>query len=287
LTLAILAKGLRLPLSALTYAAAQLLRIVPRVRISRAVGRLCEQELPSPVSRFIQAAYCRAYGVNMTEVAPRNDAYPSFDAFFTRPLRHGARYISGDPVVSPADGMLSATGPVDPGCRIFVKGQPYEVSELIGDAQDASRYIGGSFAVVYLSPRDYHRVHSPVDGHISLLRGMPGDLYPVNTIGERHVPRLLVRNNRVAIVVDTEGQGRVTVVMVGAMIVGKISISVMPDPVIAAGTHVVSPPIGVKRGEEIGMFHLGSTAVLLFEPTVTIARQAGTVRYGESLLKSS
>ncbi len=273
-------------MSAITFAAAQLLRVLPRVGLSRAVGRLCERELPPKLSKFIANTYCRAYGVDMSEVEPC-DGYASFDSFFTRPLRAGARTISDDPVVSPADGALSAVGPVDPGCRIFVKGQPYEVAELIGDAQDAVRYTGGQFAVVYLSPRDYHRVHAPVDGEITALRGIPGDLFPVNAIGERHVPRLLVRNNRVCIHIDTTDLGRVTVVMVGAMIVGKISISVVPDPVIAPGLHPVEPPILVRRGDEIGKFHLGSTAVLLFEPKVSVARQPGPVRYGQSLLKAT
>mgnify|MGYP003377599769 CR=1 FL=1 len=143
--------------------------------------------------------------------------------------RPGPRRISADVIVSPSDGVVESTGPVDSGSRVFVKGQPYDVGELVGDPKDASRFAGGSFAVVYLSPRDYHRVHSPVDGAITRVLGIPGDLYPVNKIGERHVPRLFVRNNRVAIAIDTQGLGRVYVVMVGAVIVGRISVSEMDN----------------------------------------------------------
>lgn len=270
-----------------TFAAAQILRALPRVHLSRAVGRLCDQPLPSGLARAVERAYCRAYGVNMDEAEGHLGSYPSFDAFFTRPLRKGARLISPDPIVSPSDGKLSCLGRIEADARVLVKGQEYEAAELIGDADDARRYSGGEFAVVYLAPGDYHRVHSPVDGRITLLRGIPGDLYPVNSIGERYVPQLFVRNNRVAIVIDTEALGRVTVVMVGATIVGRISVTALPAPAVPPGVHQVQPALPVARGDEIGMFHLGSTAVVLFEPGPTLTRATGAVRMGQSLVSSS
>lgn len=270
-----------------TYAAAQLLRALPRVRISRAVGQLCELPLSPPVSRAIMGAYSRAYRVNLDEAMPEPGPYASFDAFFTRPLKQGARLISSDAVVCPADGKLSSCGRVDSGSRIFVKGQHYDVGELIGDVRDAARYSGGEFAVVYLAPGDYHRVHSPVDGEISLVRGIAGDLYPVNSIGEKHIPQLFVRNHRAAIVIDTRGLGRVTVVMVGAVIVGRITITALPGrPSAEPGVHPVTPAKAVARGDEIGMFHLGSTAVVLLEPGLSVGRALGKVRFGESLLRA-
>ncbi|MEO7035536.1 MAG: archaetidylserine decarboxylase [Polyangiaceae bacterium] len=239
------------------------------------------------MSRAIMGVYSRAYGVNMDEAMPEPGPYESFDAFFTRPLKDGARLVSSDAVVAPADGKLSSCGRVDSGSRIFVKGQHYDVGELIGDARDAARYSGGEFAVVYLAPGDYHRVHSPVDGEVTLVRGMAGDLYPVNSIGERHIPQLFVRNHRAAIVIDTRGLGRVTVVMVGAVIVGRITITALPGrPSAEPGVHPVNPPQSVTRGQEIGVFHLGSTAVVLLEPGVSVGRALGKVRYGESLLRA-
>jgi phosphatidylserine decarboxylase len=270
-----------------TFAAAQILRALPRVHISRAVGRLCDQPIPSGFARAVERAYCRAYQVNMDEAEGHLGSYPSFDAFFTRSLKKGARGISSDPVVSPSDGKLSCFGRIDTGAQIHVKGQLYEAGELIGDEQDARRYSGGQFAVVYLAPGDYHRVHSPVDGRITLLRGMPGDLFPVNSLGERYVPQLFVRNNRVAIVIDTETLGRVTVVMVGATIVGRISVNALPGPAVPPGTHVIEPAAMVAKGDEIGMFHLGSTAVVLFEPGLTLTRTTGVVRMGQSLVSAS
>lgn len=268
-----------------TFAAAQLLRALPRVRLSRAVGRLCDRELPSPVATHLLRVYCRAYGVNLDEAEPCG-GYPSFDAFFTRTLRSGARNVSADSLVSPADGRLSAAGRIDAGARLFVKGQAYEVGELTGDPSDAARYTGGEFAVVYLAPGDYHRVHSPADGQVTLVRGIPGDLYPVNRIGELHVPGLFVRNSRVQIVLETRGLGRVSVVMVGAVIVGRITVTGVDAPDVPPGEHRFEPARNVVRGDELGIFHLGSTVVLLLEPGVSVTRQLGKIRYGDSLLRA-
>ncbi len=166
------------------------------------------------------------------------------------------------------------------------KGARTAPTKLLGDRAEAAQYEGGSFAVVYLSPRDYHRVHAPVGGTIGTIRSMPGDLYPVNAIGERHVPSLFSINRRVAIPIDSDKHGRVTVVMVGAMIVGRITVSVLPDRDVAIGTHAISPPVRVERGDEVGVFHLGSTAVVFVRPGVPrgeLARALGAVRLGEEL----
>lgn len=273
-------------MSVSTFAAARLIRALPRVPLSKAVGRLCEQSLPVPISKLVQKIYCAAYEVNLGE-AESPGPYPSFDAFFTRPLRSGVRPIADDKLVSPADGKLSAAGPVDAGARIVVKKQAYDVAELLGHAEDGRRYRGGQFGVVYLAPSDYHRVHSPVDGRITCVRGIPGDLYPVNSIGEEHIEGLFVRNNRVCICIDTETMGRVSVVMVGATIVGRISVSVIPEPAVPPGETRLTPGRAVARGDEIGMFHLGSTAVVLCEPGVAIGRGLGVVRMGESLARGT
>lgn len=273
-------------MSVTTFAAAQLIRALPRVPLSRAVGRLCDQKIPAPVAKWVQKAYCAAYPVNLEE-ALEPGPYPSFDAFFTRPLRPGVRPISEDAVVSPADGQLSSLGPIDAGSQIVVKKQAYDVGELIGSEADSARYRGGEFAVVYLSPSDYHRVHSPVDGQVSCIRGIAGDLYPVNSIGEEHIDGLFVRNNRVCVCIDTEDYGRVSVILVGATIVGRISVTWIPEPAVPSGETLLPTPEPVRRGEEIGMFHLGSTAVVLFEPGVHIGRSSGVVRYGQSLLRNS
>src|SRR5690606_16909171 len=147
--------------------------------------------------------YARAYDVNLNEADPDQGPYASFDQFFTRRLRAGARPIEDAAIVSPSDGNLAAAGDVTDDRSTVVKGRPYRVAELCGFPEAAQAYRGGEYAVVYLHPRDYHRVHSPVDGVVTMIRSMPGDLFPVNSIGERHVPKLFVRNQRVSIVVES------------------------------------------------------------------------------------
>jgi phosphatidylserine decarboxylase len=264
-----------------SWLSVQVLRALPRKRLSRAVGRWCDVRLPRLVSRGIQRVYGGVYGVDMTDVAPRPDAYPSFDAFFTRPLRPGARAIGDARVVAPADGRLVATGPIEAGARFRVKAQDYVAHDLIGEAADT--YIGGSYAVVYLAPGDYHRVHAPVDGTVRMVRGIAGDLFPVNTLGERHVPSLLVRNERVVVFVDTETLGRVAVGLVGALFVGRITVPMLPAGAVQPGDHPIDPPTRVRRGDEIGTFHLGSTVVLLVDRHAVLSRGIGRLQYGQAL----
>jgi len=265
-----------------TWLSAQVLRALPRSRLSRVVGRLCDRRLPPPLSHAVERAYVRLYGVDMVDVSPRRDAYPSFDAFFTRPLRPGAREISQARMVVPADGRLVAVGQIEEGAQFRVKAQDYAAHELIGEPADV--YTGGSYAVVYRAPRDYHRVHAPVDGEIRHVRGISGDLYPVNTLGERHVPSLLVRNKRVVVFIDTQDFGRVAVVLVGAFCVGRITVPFLPVPDVPQGDHTIEPAGRVRRGDEIGTFHLGSTVVVLVGADATLFHGGGPVRYGQTLL---
>jgi phosphatidylserine decarboxylase len=274
-------------MSVASFAAVQILRALPRTRVSRAVGRLCDVPLPAPISEAVVRIYARAYRVNLTECEPQVGPYRNFDAFFTRELRQGQRTICPHEheLASPADGRIEAIGPVDLQGTLQVKGRPYRVDQLVGSVEDAKRYEGGHFAVVYLSPRDYHRVHAPVAGRITWIRSMPGDLFPVNSLGERHVPSLFSTNRRVAIVIDTEKLGRVTVVMVGAMIVGRITVSALPGYDVPLGEHAIDPPFMVSKGDEIGVFHLGSTAIVFAEPgpCTQFRRSPGAVRLGQSL----
>ena len=245
--------------------------------------------LPSLVSKAVVGAYVRAYNVDIEEAAPLNgqSAYPSFDAFFTRPLREGARHLDESALVSPADGRLDASGPVDDD-RIIVKGRPYSAAELLGSDKAAARYRGGQFAVIYLSPRDYHRVHTPVRGRIVEVRSCRGDLFPVNSISENHIPNFLVLNRRVAIEIDADELGSITVVMVAAMIVGRITVTGIDAPDVPYGTHRPEPPIDIERGDELSIFHLGSTAVVFTEPdkVPVIDRPHGAVKMGQSLCRA-
>lgn len=271
-------------MNVLTYATAQILRVLPRTRITRVMGRLSDYAWPDRVGQAVVNLYCRAYGVDLHDCR-KVSGFRSFDDFFTRELRDGARPLPDDGrvIVSPADGRVDSIGPVD-GRSFFVKGRPYKVDELLGDAEEARRYEGGQGCVVYLSPRDYHRVHAPVTGEITAVRSMPGDYYPVNAIGVRHVKDLFVRNRRVAITIEAppeSGLGRVAVVMVAAMVVGRITVSGIDERDVPLGVHRLHAH--TERGEEIGIFRLGSTAVVFFEPGVVTnwLVSEGPVRFGE------
>jgi len=275
----------RAQVSLVNLAAAQLLRVLPRERISRAVGRLCEQRLPTLVSGAVSRAYSQVYGVNIREAAAPHGCYRSFDAFFTRSLREGIRPISDAKIVSPCDGVISSLGPIDDGARLFVKGHPYEVGELLGQSNLSRDYIGGHYAVIYLSPRDYHRVHSPVDGLLRRVLAIPGDCYPVNSWGEKCVPQLFVQNRRVVFFIEAEGNKTMAVIMVGALIVGKITVNALGDRDVSKGLHDLGTGLRIQRGDEIGAFHLGSTVVLLAQPGTALSANEGKVVYGQALTR--
>jgi len=277
-------------MSAVTYATAQILRVLPRAQIGRAIGHLADRRWSQPVGRAVVSLYTRMYDVDFDDCA-QSGHWSSFDAFFTRRLRDGTRAVNSDPrsVVSPADGRIESMGRIDEGALLLVKGRPYSVLELVGDAREAQSFVGGAGFVVYLSPRDYHRVHAPVSGAIRRIRSIPGDYYPVNAVGMRHVANLFCRNRRVVFEMDAEGGlGRVTVVMVVAMIVGRITAIGFDTRDVPLGDHTFDPPVRVARGQEIGVFHLGSTAVVLVEKRAAgrWLVDEGAVRYGQALLEA-
>ncbi len=278
-------------MSAVTYATAQLLRVLPRAQISRAMGHLADVAWSPAVGRAVVALYSHMYDVSLDECADKGP-WENFDAFFTRRLRDGVRPLGDDPraVLSPADGRIASLGRVTRDGRLLVKGRPYSVDELVGDPAEAERFRGGGGFVVYLSPRDYHRVHAPVSGKVRRIRSMPGDYFPVNDIGLAHVPNLFCRNRRVAIEIDSDqGLGRVTVVMVVAIVVGRITVKGLHDRDVPLGDHAFDPPMPVARGEEIGVFHLGSTAVVFVEERAagTWLTGEGPVRFGMPVVRQA
>ena len=277
-------------MSALTYATAQILRALPRAHIGRALGKLADHEWSPALGRAVVGLYSRVYDVRFDECA-EGGRFEELRRVLHPPLSPGARSPSTRTrtrCLSPADGRVEAIGPIDGRGTFVVKGRPYTVAELVGDADEAHRFAGGAGCVVYLSPRDYHRVHAPVGGTIARIRSIRGDYFPVNAIGFRHVPSLLVRNRRVTIEIDADrGLGRVTVIMVVAMIVGRITTVGVDARDVPVGDHVFDPPLRVAAGDELGAFHLGSTAVVLVErgEAVRWVVGEGPVRYGEALLR--
>jgi len=246
----------------------RLLRALSAPALSRLTGRLADARLPGPLLRAAIRVYSRACGVDWSEVAEPIAAFPTFNAFFTRRLRAGARPVAAGPVVvSPSDSRLSALGPVPPDGRLEqVKGRTYSLEALLGAAEEAAPYRRGVYATLYLSPAMYHRVHAPVDGRVRAWRYVPGRLFPVNERAVRTVDGLFAVNERVVVHVDTEAFGPVAVVLVGATNVGRITLS-FTDLATNAGrppSRAEPPaPVPIARGDELGAFNLGSTVVLL------------------------
>jgi phosphatidylserine decarboxylase len=261
--------------------------------LSRLTGRLADLRLPRAILVPAIRAYARAFQADLAEAALPPDAYASFNAFFTRRLREGARPIATGPgvVVSPSDSRLRAIGPVPLDGRLEqVKGSSYSIDALLGSAEDATPFRRGVHATLYLSPAMYHRVHSPVDGRVRAWRHVPGRLFPVNAAGIRVVPGLFTRNERVAVFLDTEAHGPVAVVLVGAANVGRMSLAfadlVTNLPGGPAPGRVVPPgPVPLRRGDDLGVFNLGSTVVLLLaDPALVPAASPGDlVRVGQAL----
>lgn len=207
------------------------------------------------------------FRVDLSEAeAPGRDAYPHFNAFFTRALKAGARPIEADPdvMVSPADGAISQAGPLDQG-RIFqAKGLSYTVEELLADPELAARFPSGSFATVYLSPRDYHRVHLPCDARLTDAVHVPGRLFSVAPWTTESIPRLFARNERLVCCFETE-RGPLAVVLVGAILVSGIEtvFGGVHTPPYASRIHRTRHDRPFAKGEELGRFNMGSTAIIV------------------------
>lgn len=246
--------------------------LTPQHALSRATGWFGRTGNSRVKNTFI-SWFVKRYNVDMS-LAQEEDplAYACFNDFFTRRLKDGARPIDSgtDTIVSPADGAISQLGDIVNG-RIFqAKGQSYTTRELLGgDAALAAEFDQGKFATVYLSPRDYHRVHMPFAGTLRTMVAIPGDLFSVNKATAQEVPRLFSRNERVVAIFDTQ-IGPMAVVLVGAMIVAGIETvwagEVAPFKRRIATTHYQGGDrqIRLAKGDEMGLFKLGSTAIVLF-----------------------
>jgi phosphatidylserine decarboxylase len=230
----------------------------------------------------------------MSEAAqPDLEAYPSFNAFFTRPLKQGIRTLDTADIVCPADGAISQLGAIKEGLLFQAKGRYFSTEELLGgDEERAALFNGGRFATIYLSPRDYHRVHMPLAGRLTATTYIPGKLFSVNGVTASNVDRLFARNERLVCYFDTEA-GPMAMILVGAMVVAGIetvwSGQVAPPPKrpVTVDHAKLPEPVQLDKGAEMGRFMLGSTVILLFpEGSMEWQEhyQEGTVtRLGEAL----
>lgn len=245
---------------------------VPKRLLSRTTGVLMRIPLPWPLASLLLPPFARLFSINADWAEKPIASYRSFDDFFTRRLKPGLRPIAGD-FVHPADSVLSVSGEVRAGELIQAKGWTYSLAEFLGDETLAKSYEGGHFATYYLCPADYHRVHSPRNGDLISARHIPGLLWPVNSWSVNNVRRLFNLNERVVLNFVSR-EGRFSVVFVGATNVGHMTITADPSIVTnrwmwhAPTDRIYSPAVVVKAGDELGMFHLGSTVVCLYEKSL-------------------
>lgn len=260
---------------------------------SALIHGLATRKVPPRLRPLAYRAFARAVGANVEEAELALADYPSLGDFFARKLRHGCRTVdsSRDAIIVPCDGVVAAAGTATKGTLLQAKGRTYTLAELLADAAFAARFDGGDYVTIYLSPRDYHRVHTPVAGHIVSYDYLPGALWPVNPKIAARRDNLLTRNERVVIRLNAGALGDVAVVMVGAAGVGNIALAHGPPSATLRGSpdrrhRVELDDVWVARGDELGAFRLGSTVVLAFQPgKARLAESSpGTcVRFGESI----
>jgi phosphatidylserine decarboxylase len=236
--------------------------------------------------------------IDLREAAqPDPFAYPSFNAFFTRALRPGARPLAGGgrDLVSPVDGTLSQLGWIRDGQMLQAKGLHYTAAALLADESAATRYAGGGFACIYLAPYNYHRIHMPLAGRLTATRYVPGQLFSVNAATARTIPGLFARNERVVCEFETE-LGALAVVLVGALFVGSIETvyagEINPPPARGGTVRAIEQGLGtrIERGEELGRFNMGSTVIVLLGNGATRFTDGlvpgATLRLGQALART-
>jgi len=270
--------------------------LLPKQAITALAGKIASSRGGAMTTRTI-AWFVRKYGVDMSEAAnPDIASYPSFNEFFTRALKPGARPLAQADLICPVDGAISQFGSIEHDQIFQAKGHRYSIAALVGGhAELAARFEHGSFATLYLSPRDYHRIHMPCDGTLTRMIHVPGDLFSVNPTTARGVPELFARNERVVCVFETP-RGPFVLVLVGATIVGSMATvwhGVVNPPRVKEVREwdYAASPVELKQGDEMGRFLLGSTVVMLF-PQSPLAfnpewAPARSIRLGEAMANYS
>lgn len=282
------------------YLKAYALYPLPQHALSRVMRAATRITAPAIKNAHI-AWFARRFAVDMsTAREPNLRAYGDFNSFFTRALRDGTRPVVSGPgeIACPVDGLVSQAGRIEDGKIVQAKGNGFTVQDLLGgDAERARPFKRGSFATLYLSPRDYHRVHMPCQGELREMVHVPGRLFSVNAVSTRAIPRLFARNERLAALFESD-VGPMAVVMVGAMFVGSIETVWAGEISPPRGRHIRqwhypqpgTPPIQLGRGAELGRFNMGSTVIVLFGPGVRLApavQPTRPVRMGQLLAQAA
>ncbi len=246
-----------------------LMRLVPKSALSNVVGMATRLPVPASMHHAAIRVFAERYRINLDEAEGKIEDYATLGQFFTRRLKPGARTIdaSKDAIVSPVDGAISQLGDVFVGECLQAKGITWPVGKLLGDEKEAKTFEDGSFATIYLAPKDYHRIHTPIAGEITGYTYLPGEFWPVNPASVNSTDALFAINERLVTYLQT-ALGRVAVVAVGATCVSRIHATydaILTHTGEPARSHRYERPIPVARGGELGMFEMGSTVILLFE----------------------
>jgi phosphatidylserine decarboxylase len=256
--------------------------LLPQHALSRLVLRATRVRTPW-FKNWLVRGFLKLYPIDMTEAAQADPLnFGSFNEFFTRALKPGARPIAADPmaIACPVDGTISEAGNIDGERLLQAKGRSFSLTELLAAQPWSRSFEGGSFATIYLAPFNYHRVHMPLRGDLKDTVYVPGRLFSVNAVTASHVPQLFARNERVLTLFDT-AFGQVALVMVGALNVGSMATVWAGDITPAARrvmTRLPAQDVSLEKGEELGRFNMGSTVILLFQQDR--ARWLGEVRGG-------
>ena len=267
-----------------------LLSVLPKHAMSRAAGRLANRPLSPKLREPVLRRFSRIFGAVPEEAELPLTEYASINTFFTRQLKPGLRPIAAESIVSPVDGAVGAYGPVADDVLVQAKGRNYSLAALVGDPALAHGMNGGTFATLYLAPKDYHRIHVPIDGDIVAATYIPGELWPVNVYAVTHVADLFAVNERIVVTIRGRAGGTMVVVLVGATMVGTTCVAFDDLHTNARRREVqrrsYDPPIPVRAGGPLGHFEFGSTVI------VVCSREAGaldpievgaTVRMGQRM----
>ena len=245
--------------------------ILPRNSFNRLCGLVADTKFPRFLLTLLIRLFSWKYGFNLEESSKQVSEYKNFNEFFTRKLLPDVRTLDPDKeaVLSPVDGILGESGVISNEILIQAKGLEYRLADLLKDSEKSKLYDGGIFITIYLAPYNYHRIHSMVSGEVSQFFYIPGDLWTVSPIGVHHVPGLFARNERLITFFETD-KGECAIVKIGATVVGRIRVVYHDITSNKFGAtfqkSVLETPLSVERGDEVGLFELGSTVICLFPP---------------------
>lgn len=252
-----------------------LLSVLPKHALSRGAGWVASRTIPVGWRGAVYRGYSRIFGAKPEEAALPLEQYATINAFFTRELKPGLRPLASGAIVSPVDAAVGAYGTVTADTLVQAKGRNYSLAALLGDRELAHRFEGGTYTTLYLSPKDYHRIHVPMNGQVTHATYVPGELWPVNVAAVTHVPDLFAVNERIVVLLEGERGGHMAIVPVGATMVGMTRL-VFDDMHTNARRREVqqrtySPAITMRAGDQLGHFEFGSTVVLV------CSRDAGVI----------